>query len=161
MLCLSDSPPDSARPKNVLGPIRAVLRAARHSVSLKNVLGPIRSSRHSLVLWRLPEKCSWTYRSVYLRPRRVESGRKSVPGPISPDALHPHQTVPNLKNVPGPIRGSLRSLATDDAYRKNVPRPIGNSRQALIESCQPEKCFWSYPELSGTVVRLGHCRAGD
>src|ERR1035441_4376990 len=73
MLCLSDSQPDSARPKNVLGPIRATLRVSRHSVSLKNVPGPIRSSRHSLVIWRLPEKSSSTYRSVHLRPRRVES----------------------------------------------------------------------------------------
>src|ERR1035441_1246608 len=149
MLCLSDSQPDSARPKNVLGPIRAALRVARHSVTLKDVPGPIRSSRHSLVLCRLPEKCSWTYRSVHLRSRRVESTgtmfldpsrRCSPPSPncVQPEkcswtylavALRLHQTVPNLKNVPGPIRGSLRSLATDDEYRNNVRRPIGNSLQ--------------------------------
>src|ERR1035438_5276965 len=128
MLCLSDSQPDSARQKNVPGPIRAALRVARHSVSLKNVPGPIRSSRHSLVRWRYPknvlgpiaastsvldalnrsEQRSWTHLAV---------------------ALHPHQTVSNLKNVPGPIRRSLRSLATDHAYRNNVRRPIGNSLQ--------------------------------
>jgi uncharacterized protein (UPF0147 family) len=182
MLCLSDSQPDSARPKNVLGPIAA-------STSVLDALNR-------------PEQRSWTHLAV---------------------ALHPHETVSNLKNVPGPIRGSLRSLVTDDVYPNNVRRPIGNSLQALIESCQPEKCSWtyhavalrphqtvpnlkmfldlsedrsarwpqtmhtqimfadlsgshskpliescqpekyswSYPELSGTVVRLGHCRAGD
>jgi hypothetical protein len=155
MLYLSDSQPDSASPKNVLGPMRAALRAARHSVSLKNVPGHIWSSRHSLVLYRLPEKCSWTYLAA---------------------ALHSHQTVSNLKNVPGPIRRPLRSLSTDDAYRENVPRPIGNSLRVpgrilstrkmfldLSRRCpppspnfaQPEKCSRTHP---GIAPLVGHRR---
>src|SRR5258708_5505908 len=92
---------------------------------LKNSPGPIRSSRHSLVLHRLPEKCSWTYYVVYFRPRSVDStgimfvelSRRCLP--LSPNCANP-------KNVPGSISGSLRSLAAHHANRNNVPRPIGN-----------------------------------
>src|ERR1039457_1744465 len=164
MLCLSDSQPDSARPKNVLGPIRAALRVARHSVSLKNVPGPIRSSRHWLVLWRLPEKCSWTYRSVHLRPRRVEStgtmfldpSRRC--SPRSPNCAHPEKcswTYPGI----APLVGHRRCIP--EFARIMFADLSAIHSKPLIESCQPEKCSWSYPELSGTVVRLGHCRAGD
>src|ERR1017187_2601669 len=100
----------------------------------KNVLGPIAASTSVLDALNRPEQCSFTHLAV---------------------ALHPHQTVSNPKNVPGPIRGSLRSLATDDAYPNNVRRPIGNSLQALIESCQPEKCSWTYP---GIAPLAGHRR---
>src|ERR1019366_9159933 len=130
MLCLSDSQPDSARPKNVLGPIRAALRVARHSVSLKNVPGPIRSSRHWLVLWRLPEKCSWTYRGVHLRPRRVEStgtmfldpSRRCTPP--SPNCVQPEKcswTYPGI----APLVGHRRCIPENcsQTYREFTPSP--------------------------------------
>src|ERR1022692_3736614 len=103
MLCLSDSQPDSARPKNVPGPIVA--------------------STSALDALNRPKKCSWTYLAVALRPHQTAPNLKNVPGPIAAStsvldalnrpkkcswtslavALHPHQTAPSLKNVPGPI----------------------------------------------------------
>src|ERR1039458_1482253 len=74
-----------------------------------NVRRPIGNLLQALIESCQPEKCSWTYHAV---------------------ALRPHQTVPNPKNVPGPIRGSIRSLAPDDAYPNNVRRPIRKSLQA-------------------------------
>src|ERR1017187_11045201 len=144
MLCLSDSQPDSARPKNVLGPIRAALRVARHSVSLKNVPGPIRSSRHSLVLCRLPEKCSWTYRSVHLRPRRVESTRTMFLDPSlrcsppSPNCVQPEKcswTYSGDRSARLPQTMHTGIMFADLSGVHSKP---------LIESCQPEKCSWTY-----------------
>ena len=159
MLCLSDSQPDSARPKNVPGPIRAATRVARHSVSLKNVPGPIRSSRHSLVLCRLPEECSWTYRSVHLRSRRVGStgtmfldpSRRC--SPPSPNCVQPKKCSWTYSGIAPLVGHTMKAGKTFlDLSRIDV--------KPLIESCQPEKCSWSYPELSVTVVRRAHLKSG-
>src|ERR1035438_4704476 len=155
MLCLSDSQPDSARPKNVLGPIRAALRVARHSVSLKNVPGPIRSSRHSLVLWRLPERCSWTYRSVHLRPRSVEStgtmfldpSRRC--SPPSPNCVQPEKCswtysaiaplVGHRRCIPGKCSKTYREFTPspwlNPVNPKNVHGPISPLPSALTKLC--------------------------
>jgi hypothetical protein len=154
MLCLSDSQPDSARPKNVLGPIRAALRVARHSVSLKNVPGPIRSSRHSLVRWRLPGKCSSTDRSVHLRRRRVESIGTMFLDP-SRRCSRPHQTVSNLKNVPGPIASSTSVVDALNRPKKCSWTYLAVAPPRSPNCAQPEKCSWTYP---GIAPLVGHRR---
>src|ERR1035438_4079130 len=110
MLCLSDSQPDSARPKNVPGPIRAALRVARHSVSLKNVSGPIAASTSVLDALNRPKKCSWTHLAGC--------------SPPSPNCVQPEKCSWTYSGI-APLVGHRRCIPEkcSQTYREFTPSP--------------------------------------
>jgi hypothetical protein len=129
MLCLSDSQPDSARPKNVLGPIRAALRSARHSVSLKNNPGPI--GVHATVSAPpLTQKVFLDLCSVRLSPRRAESTEKVF--------LDPSRPMLSTLTKLCPTRKMFMDLS------RRCPSRSPNC-------AQPEKCSWTYPGIAPLV----------
>lgn len=159
MLCSSHPRLHSASPKNVPGPIRAAPRSRSPFVNLKNIHKPIRSLLH-----RRPHAASRkNVLGPILEPHLSSThcvDRKNVRGPIAPlpSAL---TGLRNLKTVHRPIRMSFRLSARRWPTGEMFLDLSGSHVKPLIEYCQPGKYSWSYPELSGTAVRLGHCRAGD
>ena len=113
-----------------------------------------------LIESRLPEKCSWAYRGVHLRPRRVESNRKNVHGPISPLLSTLTKLYPTWKMFLDP--SGDRSARWPQTMHTGIMFAdlSGIHSEPLIESCQPEKYSWSYSELSRTVAGLGHLQRG-
>src|ERR1017187_6349434 len=111
------------------------------AVCPKNVLGPIAASTSVLDALNRPKKCSWTHLAGC--------------SPPSPNCVQPEKcswTYSGIAPLVGPQTMHTGIIFADLSGIHSKPP---------IESCQPEKCSRSYPELSGTVVRLGRCRAGD
>ena len=100
-----------------------------------------------ILLWRLPEKCSRTYRSVHLRPRRVQSTEKTFLDPScrcsppSPNCVQPEKCSWTYSGI-APLVGHRRCIPEFTGIM--FADLSGIHSESLVESCQPEKCSWSY-----------------